>query len=322
MIRNYIHAAVPVSSDLVVRKLSAMSCSPATIRNEMAALESKGYLNQPHTSAGRVPTDKAFRFYVDSLMRREKLTPREQACIRSLLGRQGNIHEILEQASQILGQISNELAIVLTPSISHAIFDRLELISLSANRVLVVIHVRSRSVKTIVIQIDSKLNERDLRNTASVLNERLSGLPLHEIKRSIRDRCGNASNVNSALIRFLIDSAEDIFNLNEPLNVRTFGTNNILSQPEFSDKVMIESLFAIIEDRQSLSNLFEYQKRSFQVVIGQEHQDRRLKPFSVVSARYQIGADMGTIGIIGPKRMRYSKIMPLVEKMAKTISVD
>ncbi|MBN2104362.1 heat-inducible transcription repressor HrcA [bacterium] len=320
IVHSYIQTAVPVSSDFVVRQKGALSCSTATIRNEMADLEARGYLNQPHTSAGRIPTDKTFRLYVDSLMRREKLTHGEQECIRNVFKKQWDIHEILEQASQILGQISNELAVVLTPSVSYAIFDQLELISLNSQKVLVVIHVRSRSVKTIVIQIDSKLKEQDLKNTASVLNERLSGLPLHEIKSSIQDRCRNASNVNVKLIRLLIDSAEEIFNINEPLNVRIFGTNNILSQPEFSDKIMLELLFEVIEDRKNLSNILKQQKKSFQVVIGQEHQDSRLEPFSVVSARYRIGSDTGTIGIIGPKRMRYSKIMPLVEKMAGTIS--
>jgi len=321
IVQSYIQTATPVSSDLVVRQRNTMSCSTATIRNEMVNLESMGYLNQPHTSAGRIPTDRAFRLYVDALMRKEKLTRQEQERIRNLTGRQGDIYEILEQASQILGQISNELAIVLTPSVSHAIFDKLELISLNANKVLVVIHVRSRSVKTIVIQIDSKLKEQDLKNTASVLNERLTGLPLHEIQVSIRDRCQHASNTNGKLIRFLIDSAEEIFNINEPLSVRTFGTHNILSQPEFSDKMLLELLFEVIEDRKSLSSMLQLQQRPFQVIIGQEHQDKRLKPFSVVSARYQIGTDSGAIGIIGPKRMRYSKIMPLVEKIAGTISL-
>jgi len=319
VVQNHIQEAAPISSDLVMRK-QALSCSPATIRSEMANLESMGYLDQPHTSAGRVPTDKAYRFYVDSLMRRERLTPEERERIQDLAVIKGDVHEILEQATHILGQISNELAVVLTPFMCHAIFDHLEFVSLNDNKVLVVIHVRSRSVKTVVLQIDSKMNARNLRNTASVLNERLSGLCLDEIKNSIQDRCRDANNVNDKLIQRLIDSAEEIFDFNEPLNMRTFGTNNILSQPEFSDTILLETLFELLEDRKSLSHLLSKQEKTFQVVIGQEHLDERLRPFSVISARYRIGTDLGSIGIIGPKRMRYSKILPLVERTADTIS--
>ncbi|MBN1781810.1 heat-inducible transcription repressor HrcA [bacterium] len=318
MIQSHIQTAAPISSDHVVR-VHDLSFSPATIRNDMASLESKGYLQQPHTSAGRIPTDKAYRFYVDSLMRREKLSQDEKHRIDVLIDRQGNVSEILNQASRILGHISSELAVVLTPFMSHAVFDHMELVGLTERKILVVIHVRSRSVKTIILQVDSETQSGDLEKTASFLNERLSGLSLGEIKNSIRERCQDISPVQTGLIRVMIDSADQIFDLNEPIDMRTSGTSQLLSQPEFSDKGILEALFEILEDRSSLSSVLK-QDRAFQVVIGQEHEDERLKPFSVISAQYQIGDDAGTIGVIGPKRMRYSKILPLVERMARTIS--
>lgn len=319
IIQSHIQTAAAVSSDYIAR-LYDVTCSTATIRNEMVALESMGYLQQPHTSSGRIPTDKSYRLYVDSLIRMEPLTPQEEKRFNELASQQGDIHIMLEQATMILGQITHELAVVLSPSISHAKFDRMELLRLSGQKVLVIIHIHSRSVKTLVLQIKSAFNTETLNRTASFLNERLSGLTLNSIKNSIRDRCRDSSNTDPELLRIFIDYAGDIFHYNEPLHLRTAGTNNIISQPEFSDKSLLECLFRVLDDRRSLSAYLQNQKCPFQVIIGQEHADERMKPFSIVSAQYQIGTDAGSIGILGPKRMRYSKIMPLVKKMAKSLS--
>jgi heat-inducible transcriptional repressor len=320
VIQSHIQTAAAVSSDHIAR-LYDVTCSPATIRNEMAALESRGYLQQPHTSAGRIPTDKAYRLYVDSLIRMEPLTSEEEKRLNDLASQQGDIHILLEQATIILGQITHELALVLSPSISHALFDRIELLRLTEQKVLVILHIRSRSVKTLIMQIKSAFSTETLNRTASFLNERLSGLTLEDIKNSIADRCRDSSNTYPELIQIFIESADEIFQLNEPQNLRTAGTHNILSQPEFSDKGLLESLFRLLDDRRSLSAYLQNQRHPFQVIIGQEHSDERLNSFSTVSALYRIGTDAGSIGIIGPKRMRYSKIMPLVKKMAKSLSL-
>ena len=320
IIQSHIQTAAAVSSDYIVRMYD-VTCSPATIRNEMVALESMGYLQQRHTSAGRIPTDKSYRLYVDSLIRMEPLTPQEEKRLSELASQQGDIHTMLEQATMILGQITQELAVVLSPSISLAKFDRMELLPLSGQKVLVIIHIHSRSVKTLVLQIKSGFSAETLNRTASFLNERLSGLTLNSIKNNIRDRCRDSSNTDPELLKIFIDYAGDIFHFNEPLNLRTAGTNNIISQPEFSDKSLLECLFRVLDDRRGFSAYLQNQKRPFQVIIGQEHADERLKPFSIVSAQYQIGTDAGSIGILGPKRMRYSKIMPLVKKMAKSLSL-
>jgi heat-inducible transcriptional repressor len=320
VIQSHIQTAAAISSDYIAR-LHDVTCSPATIRNEMVALESMGYLQQPYTSAGRIPTDKAYRLYVNSLIRMEPLSSEEEKRLNDLASQQGDIHVLLEQATIILGQITHELAVVLSPSISHARFDRMELLRLTEQKVLVILHIHSRSVRTLIMQIKSAFNTDTLNRTASFLNERLSGLTLDSIKNSIRDRCRDSSNTDPELLQIFIDSAGDIFKLNEPQNLRTAGTNNILSQPEFSDKGLLESLFRLLDDRRSLSAYMQNQKRPFQVTIGKEHTDERLMSFSTVSAQYQIGTDAGSIGIIGPKRMRYSKIMPLVKKTAKSLSL-
>jgi heat-inducible transcriptional repressor len=318
IVQSHVRTAAPISSEHIVR-FHPLSCSTATIRNDMANLESEGFLQQPHTSAGRIPTDKAYRFYVDSLMRRERLSCDEQRQIRNLMDCPGDIDDILQHASKLLSQISNELAVVLKPFVSHAVFDHMELIGLADRKVLVVIKVRTRSVRTIILQMDREVKPAVLSKTANLSNERLSGLTLGEIKNSIRNRCQDLVFNDFELLRLLIASSEGIFGFAESTDMRTSGTNNIISQPEFSDKAVLETLFELLEERHGLSLVLK-QDRPFQVVIGQEHQDARFKHFSVISAQYCIGEDTGSIGVIGPIRMRYSKILPLVERMAGMIS--
>ena len=202
IVQSYIDDAKPVGSQHLVKRYR-LNWSPATVRNDMAALEEQGYLTQPHTSAGRTPTDDGYRFYVSSLMKRGLLSESEQEQIRERMASTGgNVSRALEEASLILGQISQELAIVLTPWISWGIFDRLELIHLAEYKVLAVIHVRSRLVKTVILEIESDLGDEDLERVASVLNERLSGLTLEEIQCTIADRLKNAERADPAPCRF------------------------------------------------------------------------------------------------------------------------
>lgn len=320
IVQSYIETASPVGSNLLVKK-HRLDCSPATIRNEMANLVAMGYIKQPHTSAGRVPTDEGYRFYVDCLMKRERLSPRERQEIRGRMEKaRGDVSLILEEASRILGKISKELGVVFTPWVSWGIFDRLELIGLSQRKVLVVIHVRSRLVKTVILEVESDLEQGDLGKTAAVLNERFSGLTLEEIQRTISDRIRDVRRGNPALVRCVAESASDLFNFSEPLEVHTCGTQNILAQPEFSDVSMLERILTLIDDRRDLVHLFQRKVGETGVAIGRENKDKRLNSFTVIAACYRRGRDVGNLGVIGPTRMRYRKILPLVDYVARTMS--
>lgn len=320
IIRSYVNTALPVSSHHLVKNYR-LNCSSATVRNDMANLEKSGYIKQPHTSAGRVPTDKGYRFYVDSLMKPEQVNSKERARILSRIEKAGgDIKLILEEASRILGRISKELGVVLTPWISWGIFDRLELIGLTQTKVLVVIHVRSRLVKTVILEVESNLTQDELEQTAGVLNERLSGLMLEEIQHTIRKRMRNVERGNRLLTRRVVESASTLFDFSEPPEVHTCGTQNILIQPEFSDVSVLEHMFTLIDDRKSLIHLFHRKTKETRVTIGQENEDNRLESFAIISSCYTRGRDVGTLGVIGPTRMRYRKILPLVNYMAKTMS--
>ncbi len=320
IIRSYIDTASPVGSKHLVQKYG-MKYSSATVRNDMATLERIGYIKQPHTSAGRVPTDEGYKFYIESLMKKEKLSAQEKDRIYKRMDKVGgNVNLILEEASKILGQITQELSIVITPWISWGIFDRLELISLNEKKILVVIHVQNRMVKTVILTIKSDLDQSELEKAASILNERLNGLTLHEIQQTIRDRVKDIRDSNRLLLQKMIDSANDLFDFSEPFEVYTGGTQHILFQPEFADIHMLQSILSLIDNRKNLIHLFRRNATKTDVRIGQENEDKRLHSFTVITTTYQRGNDMGTLGLIGPTRMRYSRILPLIEAMGAMMS--
>lgn len=321
IVRTYIDEASPVGSHHLVKKYR-LNYSPATIRNEMANLENMGYIERPHASAGRIPTDRGYRFYVGSLMKQEKLSRQEHERIHEQIEKAGgDVNHVLEEASRILGRISKELGVVLTPWISWGVFDRLELIELSEKKVLVVIHVRSRLVKTVILKVESELKQGDLEKTASVINERLSGLTLEEIKNTIDHRVRDAGRGNRMLMHRVVESAPELFDFStEHLEVHTCGTHNILNQPEFSNVGMLESILSLIDNKRHLIHLFHRKVSKTEVIIGQENGDEALKSFTIIMTCYNRGKDMGTLGVIGPTRMQYRKILPLMDFMAKTMS--
>jgi heat-inducible transcriptional repressor len=320
VVQRYIGTAMPVGSDQLV-KHCRLDCSPATVRNEMVCLEEAGFVRQPHTSAGRIPTDQGYRFYVDSLMKREDMRPDEESHIHEgIYIAKGNAQDLLDAASRLLSQISEELAVVITPSISRAVFDRLELIALSEKKVLMVLHVRHHRVKTIIFQTQEGYSEADLVKSASLLNERLSGLTLDEIRQSTKMLFAPSLVSDYAVIAHIVQSVHEFFNFSGPLEIHASGTHHILSQPEFSDPVLLKGIFSIVEDKNGLVGLFQDKPQSVNVTIGSENKDERLQSFSVISASYQMGNEDGFIGVIGPTRMRYEKILTLVGHMAQTVT--
>lgn len=320
IVQSYIENATPVGSSHLVKKYR-IQYSPATVRNEMAELEELGYIKQPHTSAGRIPTDRGYRTYVDRLMKSNRLSAEECEQIHSRMEEMGmDVNALLEEVSRILGVISHELSVVLTPWISWGIFDRLEFVALTGRKVLVVLHVQTRLVKTVILELESDLDTNLLEKTASIINERLSGLTLEEIKKTIEHRIKDTSFGDRALIDQMVDASDEIFDFSEPLKVHTCGTQNFLGQPEFTDITMMAPILTLLDDRRKLAQLFRHKVSETQVTIGQENTDERLKSFTMVSACYRRGKDVGALGVIGPTRMSYSKILPLVSYTASAMT--
>jgi heat-inducible transcriptional repressor len=324
IVYSFIQTAVPVGSRYISRRQD-VGLSPATIRNVMSDLEFWGYIGHPHTSAGRIPTDKGYRLYVNELMEIEQLNESETIKIKRQLKGTIEPDEILKIASQILGTISNQLSVVSAPSITTGIFEKLELIQVSSTRLMVIISVRSGLVKTIMMEINSEIPKAKLEQVSQLMNEKLSGLTLKEVRETFKERVLGYQNEESGLIRLFIDSVDKLFIEDRKDKIHIGGTKNILRQPEFEDVKNFKGIIELMENHDIIIHVLEQSDISLapnttKVSIGEENRVDDLKDFSVVSANYTIGDLGGTIGILGPKRMNYSKMIPLVDFVASTIS--
>jgi heat-inducible transcriptional repressor len=322
IVHSYIQTAIPVGSRFIAKRRD-IGLSPATIRNVMSDLEYLGYLGHPHTSAGRIPTDKGYRFYVNELMEIDQLSEKEQVSIQSQL--QGNIEtdEILKIASKLLGTISHQLSVVTAPQMTSGVFEKLELLQLSSTRLLVIISIRSGLVKTIMMEIHSEIARTTLDQVARMLNERLSGLTLNEIRNTFAERIREYQNEESGLIRLFIESVDKLFDENRKEKIHIGGTTNIISQPEFDNAKNFKSIIELMDNEDIIIHVLETgdaKSSTATVSIGEETKIEHLKDFSIVTKTYNVGDVSGTIGVLGPKRMEYSKMIPLVDFVASTIS--
>jgi heat-inducible transcriptional repressor len=323
VVYNFILSAVPVGSRYISKHFESQ-LSPATIRNVMADLEELGLLAQPHTSAGRIPTDLGYRYYVDYLMEVQALSEKEKFEIEQQLSSTSEPDSMLRETSRLLGKISKQLSVVSSPHISSGIFERLELIPISSSRLLVVISIRSGLVKTLMMEVGVEIKRESLEHVSRILNERLAGLTLRQIRESFVERTRDVQDERSGLIRLFIESVDHLFDdMKDREKVHISGTQNIIDQPEFIDPKNFRSVIELIENDDIIVHLLEKHEDSDKtavVTIGSENDERKAKDYSIVSATYEMEGVTGRVGIIGPKRMEYAKLIPLVDHVAMLVA--
>jgi heat-inducible transcriptional repressor len=322
IVESFVRNAMPVGSRYLSKK-NGMDMSPATIRNVMMDLEERGYVTQPHTSAGRVPTDKGYRFYVDSLMMVETLSEQEKQHIFEQLRRVSlGVDTILEAASQVLARVSSQLGVVLTPRFFQGVFEKIELLPIGEKKILMVLTIKSGLVRTIVMEVAAEVSREVLEKTARVINERLHGLSLNEIKQSLDQRMRHAGEANPELIERIVESADLLFSEESRRGLHFGGANNIASQPEFTDHHQLAKILNLLENREILIHLFEQgdDSEKISITIGDENRDELIKHCSLITASYHLGHINGTLGVLGPTRIRYSKMVALVDYMAKILT--
>lgn len=323
LIINFVDCGIPIGSQFL-SKIYHNRLSSATIRNIMADLEDKGLVTQPYTSAGRIPTDLGYRYYVNGLMIVEKLTRIEKQRIDSDLQNvsEKDVEAILKKSCEVLSKISNYLGVVLSPRFYLGILEKIELVSLSESKLMVVISITSGLVKTITLEVKSSIPANQLESTARILNERLSGLSLRQIRDTFEQRMADVSNVNDELINQLSESVEKIFSVeNENLHVK--GTHNILSYPEFTNQDKISKLLELFDDQKILIRILNESTKEddkISITIGQENTDELVCDCSLITAVYRIGDVTGTLGIIGPTRMKYEKVTGLVDYITQKVT--
>ena len=324
IVQQFILTAAPVGSRYIVKKYD-IGFSPATVRNIMSDLEESGFINHPHTSAGRVPTDKGYRFYVDSLMEIPSLNQAEKSIIKKSFNIDiENTDDLLRLASKLMSQITRQIACVTYPKLDRGVLQKIQLVSLSSTRLLIVLSIKSGLVKTITLEIKAEIKESQLTYVESLLNERLSGLTLDEIRKSFKERFGDISDEQKPIIRIFVDSVDKIFvDLKTDERVYVTGARNVLTQPEFEDPEKFQSVIELIEDKDIIIHILEKQEKSADdifISIGKENKNIKLDEYSFVSKEYNFGETSGTLGIIGPKRMEYSKVVAIVDYIAKMLS--
>lgn len=321
IVESFINTAAPVGSRFLSKKYK-LSLSPATIRNVMTDLEDKGLILQPHTSAGRVPTDKGYRQYVDSLIDYSSHDVEEAKLIIERLSIYfEDVNDLLEGASQILGEISDLLGVVLAPRFFQGSFHRIELIRISDNRLLAVIHIKSGLVRTIIMELHSEISQYLLEKTQQILNERLSGLSIEEIKKTFDARFRDIASQDAILLNLLAQSRERLFTFEEKSVFHVAGAKNIVKNPEFADAAAMRKFLELMENREIIINLLTENRQSDRVTItiGEENRQDLVKSCSLITAQYDVGDLQGTVGVIGPTRMQYEKVIALVDFMSRTL---
>ena len=325
IIQQFILTASPVGSRFITKKYD-IGFSPATVRNIMADLEESGFIGHPHTSAGRIPTDKGYRFYVDSLMEIQKIRNSEKGIInKSLDIEQVETDEILRLTTSILSNITKQLACVTYPRIDSGILAKLQIVSLSSNRILIVISIKGGLVKTITMEVDSEIKPAQIESVQNLLNERLCGLTFKEIRTTLSERFRDVEEDQRPVIRLFVDSVDKIFkDVNSKDNVYLTGASNIIKQPEFENPEKFPGIVELIENKDIIIHILDKGSDTAHdqvfISIGSENEDRKLEEYSFISKEYSIEGTSGTLGIIGPKRMEYSKVVAIVDYMAKMLS--
>ena len=320
IVHMFVRHASPVGSRVLSKQLERdLKLSAATIRNVMADLEELGYVTHPHTSAGRMPTDKGYRFYVDSLMELESLTPDETKRLNVLTT--GPREQLFRDASKILGALSDHLAVVRIPKLRDIIVQRVDLIRLSTDKVLAILALDSDIVQTISIESPAIPADHTVEDVARYLNERLSGRPLRLIHEIFPEARQDATEAEPSLIRLFVERVGNLDDLQAGSSVHISGAQQLLQQPEFEDPERMRSVIELMENEDVIIHVVDRATTNpgVAVRIGNELEEEQLQDYSLVTTTYRVGTAHGSVSLIGPKRMRYSRMMSLVQIVSDTL---
>ncbi len=312
IIRNYLETGEPVGSR-TISKYTDLNLSSATIRNEMADLEELGYILQPHTSAGRIPSDKGYRFYVDTMMEEKEREVVEMK--EMLLERQDKMEVLLKQVAKVLAQNTNYATMISAPQTHHNKLKFIQLSRVDANQLLAVIVGEGNVIKNNILSVNQELSDETLLKLNILLNTHLNGLSIEEINLGMIADMKQQAGIHSDIVSEVIDAVAEAIRAEEDLRIYTSGANNIFRYPELADQQKASELISTFEEKQLLNELVhgtlaDENNTGIQVYIGNETPVSSMKDCSVVTATYELEEGMrGTIGIIGPKRMDYDKVI-------------
>jgi heat-inducible transcriptional repressor len=319
----YISTAEPVGSRTICKRYG-IQWSAATVRNVMADLEDLGFLWQPHTSAGRIPTDKAFRFYIDEILAVQSLSQIEREKIRQKYRiSEYDMPEMMRETSRILSGLSHHAGVVLTPRMASTIFKHIQFIRLNFHQILAVFVTSTGTVQNRIIQMEHNLAQNELDKISRYLNEMLEGLTLAQVRKRILKEMERERVAYDRLMKQALKLGHKAFSGQEEKELYIDGKMNILDEPEFANIDKMKSLFRAFEEKSVLITLLDkcIAGEGVQVTIGSESECNEMEGCSLVSATYgSVDRTSGILGILGPRRMNYSRMIPLVEYTAQLLT--
>lgn len=321
IIDDYIMTALPVGSRTISRK-SGVGFSPATIRNEMSDLEELGYLDQPHTSAGRIPSDKAYRLYVDQLLKVGALASEERMRIHDYLeSRSSQVETVIRSAAQVLSDATQYTSVIIAPKLGSLRIKHIQLVPVAEGSALMIIVTNLGIVKDAVIRVPDGLDADDLYSISRMLTRRLADKPLQDVRQIFSELLRDSEN-NRKLLGEALCVIEKKLASDDSTDVVVGGSSKLLDYPEYSDVEKAKNFLTVLESKDKLRQLVT-QDGGFEVSIriGSENAAPEMQDCSIVTVRYSVGdSSTGTMGIIGPTRMNYNRVIPVLEFMGRAVS--
>ena len=322
IIKNYMETGEPVGSR-TISKLPELNLSSATIRNEMSDLEEMGYILQPHTSAGRIPSDKGYRFYVDEILREKEI---ETEAFKDLMFKKvDRLENVLKQLAKIIARDTNYAAMISGPTIHSNKVKFLQLSKIDRLKLLLVTVAEGNIINNKIIDIDSEISEIEILNLNLLINTSLNGLTVEEINLSIMNKLRTDAGVYSDIVDKVLREVAAVFeSATDNLEIYTSGTTNIFKYPEISDREKASQLVNAFEEKDKLKEILagvnDDDNDGIRVYIGNEVPISDMRDLSVVTANYEIGEGLrGSIGIVGPKRMDYEKVLKTIKTVMASL---
>lgn len=319
IVQNYILRAKPTSSRYLA-KHSGFNLCAASIRNIMADLADRGFITHTHVSAGRIPTDYGYRYYVDKIMGYTELPEEIKNSIKNTLISvdPSDIHQLLETASRALSQVTKQLGVIVAPKIENALISEIYVLNVGERKFILNVAFKEGFIKSLLLEFESTIPYEQLEKASRFLTEKFTGKKVGELLALEEKIYGEVREIEPKVIRLLIPSFRKMVQENSEAEIFTEGETNVLLQPEFFDKKQISMIIEILGEKKLLMHLFQPKEDEDDVVvkIGYENKDEILSYFSIIKTKYRMGNMIGSLGVIGPKRMPYPLLISAVKYTA------
>ena len=321
IVEEYIKTAEPVSSNAIIN-LEGLECSSATIRHEMAELEKMGYIEKTHTSSGRVPSAKGYRFYVDELLEEDKISLEEIKYISDKLETKVNeIEDITKIASSTISEITHYTTVSIGPNTEVQKIENIKFVLLSNRMIMAVILTDTGLVRETIIKFDEDITENQVETLNYMFNNKLKGEPITKIDKPLEKYLVEEMQYSVNLIKPIIEQMKKVV---EEEKFHLEGANRLFELPEFNSLEIAKNFINILDEKELMTDMLSTGfAQDINVYIGEENEKEELKDFSIVTFKHRIGnKDLGTIGIIGPKRMDYAKVISVMKYISKKLNDD